>query len=53
MKIRTFKTYILTDDIDYFSIHFLPTISYEGFRHGDNCIFIGWLTWGLQIKWTN
>lgn len=51
MKIRIFKTF--TKDLEYFSINFLPTISLEYFEENCGYLFIGWLTWGLQIKWTN
>lgn len=51
MRIRTFKTYKFNVDLEYFSINFLPTIIYERFSRGGNYLFIGWLIWGLRIKW--
>lgn len=51
MEIRAFKTY--SKYYGYLSFHLLPVIGYEGFKEGDKTIFISWLVWALQIKWTN
>lgn len=51
MNLRAFKTYSSFEHIGYLSIHFLPTISYEGFRNGEHCMFLGWLVWAIQIRW--
>lgn len=48
MKLRAFKTY--SHKYNYYSINFLPTINIDWFCKGDKVIFIGWLVFGLQIK---
>lgn len=49
MKIRFFETFCT--NLDYVAFNLFPVISFESFKHGDKCIFIGWLIWGFQIKW--
>lgn len=49
MKIKIFKTF--SKDLDYVTFNFLPAITIDHFCDGPKCLFIGWLTWGLQLKW--
>lgn len=48
MKLRVFKTY--STKHQYYSINFFPIINIDWFWKGDKVIFIGWLVFGLQIK---
>jgi hypothetical protein len=49
MDIRAFKTF--TVELNYFSINVLPTVSVEWYCENQTILFIGWLIWGIQLKW--
>lgn len=49
LKIRGFRTF--TEELDFFNVNFLPTFSIEYYQSTGSSLFIGWLVWGMQIRW--
>lgn len=49
MTFRTYNSYSKKND--YLFVDFLPSISYEGFKHSQKVVQFSWLIFGFQIRW--